>query len=210
MSTLTKRSRIVASQAVVSVALLLPLAACDMPGASEPSKTPSGTKTSGATAPALPVAPTVDKIDGATAAQAAALGPQVIAAVTPVLTTYVDQAFRAAQPAYDAFTPGAVAIAQAQATTVTRAGFGAVKQVKATRLNAALEVFAPSGQPAGVTARLDFAFDVDGREATVTGRLLLSPEADGWKIFGFDLSQSVPDPLPATPATPASSAGDSQ
>lgn len=196
------------SVTVVLAAAVL-LASCSDDEAAEPEPTPSATEPTSTQAPPppppLPVNLTVDKVDGVKAAEVPVIGQQVVAAVAPLLTSYVDQAFRSDQPAaYDAFTPGAAALAQAQPGVVTRAGFGEVPQVTATRLNAALEVFAPKSQPSGITARLDFAFDIGGREATVTGRLLLSPEPEGWKIFGFDLAQTVPDPAPA-PAEPAPS-----
>lgn len=194
---------------LLAVGLALATTGCDLPWSSEeapPSTAPSATPTPTPTpTPEPPVELTlrIEHISGVAESRLPAFAPTFVSALTPVLTTYVDQSFRSEGPtAYDSFTAGAAAVAQAQAQVTTRAGFGDVEQIRATRLDAAAEVFAPGGEPAGAKVWINFGFDLDGREASVTGHLLLSPEADGWRIFGFDLKQTAPDPVGLETATP--------
>ncbi len=57
----------------------------------------------------------------------------------------------------------------------------------------ALDVLAPHGRPAGVTARVRLRFRTTGdvtRKVTVTGRLFLTQDSrHHWRIFGFDVAQ---------------------
>jgi hypothetical protein len=58
-----------------------------------------------------------------------------------------------------------------------------------------LDVLAPRGRPAGVTARVHLAFTTSGdmkKKVTVTGRLFLNqgPKGD-WRIFGYDVAKGV-------------------
>jgi hypothetical protein len=71
------------------------------------------------------------------------------------------------------------------------------ESVLARRRTAYLSVLAPHKVAAGVTARVDLRFladrgDAPDKEVTVKGRLMLTRKQDGgWKIFGYDLSQSA-------------------
>lgn len=71
------------------------------------------------------------------------------------------------------------------------------ESVLARRRTAYLSVLAPHKVAAGVTARVDLRFLADRGDApdkvvTVKGRLMLTRKQDGgWKIFGYDLSQSA-------------------
>jgi len=122
--------------------------------------------------------------------------------VGAVLSTYVVDAFLGDYPrndfvdALDTFTSGVAARAAADLELLTGAGFGSsAEEVAATRLSATISSLAPKGQVVGVTAVVDFAFDVeaDGKthETTRQGRLMLMPVDGEWKIFGYDL---VPEP----------------
>jgi hypothetical protein len=76
-----------------------------------------------------------------------------------------------------------------------------LEQVEIVERVVRVDVVAPKGRPAGATARvkvrlvlggLDAAEggDADGqRTDVVSGRLLLTPTAGGWRIFGFDLAR---------------------
>ena len=49
-----------------------------------------------------------------------------------------------------------------------------------------------------MSAAVEFVFDVAGDDGTstvtLTGRLLLVPESDGWRIFGYKVSRDdLPD-----------------
>jgi hypothetical protein len=59
----------------------------------------------------------------------------------------------------------------------------------------ALDVLAPHGRPAGVTARVHLVFKTTGekkKRVTVTGRLFLAQDRHGaWRIFGYDVAQGV-------------------
>ena len=53
-------------------------------------------------------------------------------------------------------------------------------------------MLAVKGKPSGATARfvLKFAPTADvQRKVEVRGRLFLAPEADGWHIFGYDVTK---------------------
>ena len=67
----------------------------------------------------------------------------------------------------------------------------------ARRQTAYLSVLAPHRVAAGVTALVHLRFvaergDRPDKEVTVKGRLMLTRKNDGgWKIFGYDLTQSA-------------------
>ena len=118
--------------------------------------------------------------------------------VSGVLSTYVVEAFLGDYPRDDfvdalgTFTTGVAARAAQDLDLVTGAGFGQdAEHVAATRLSATISSFAPKGEVVGVTAVVDFAFDVEAdgttSEFTRSGRLMLMPEDGTWKIFGYDL-----------------------
>ena len=58
-----------------------------------------------------------------------------------------------------------------------------------------LDVLAPEGKPAGVTARVVLRFATSGQSqktVTVTGRLFLTRTTGGaWRIFGFDVAKGA-------------------
>ena len=70
------------------------------------------------------------------------------------------------------------------------------EEVVATRLQASIATFAPGPEPVGVSAHVDFAFDVteggSTREVTMRGRLMLMPVDGEWKIFGFQVNTDDP------------------
>jgi hypothetical protein len=119
-------------------------------------------------------------------------------AVGDTLSAYVVGAFLGDYPrddfvvALDSFTSGAARMAAEDLDVVTGDGFGAADDVVATRLDARLSTFAPDDTAAGVTAAVHFEFDVVASDGSIererlVGRLMLTPEGDEWKIFGYDV-----------------------
>ena len=104
--------------------------------------------------------------------------------VGAVLTTYVVEGFLGDYPrddfvsALDSFTSGVADDAAEELDLISGAGFeGNPDEVVATQLSASISTFAPGGKVVGVTAWVDFAFDVtEGgttREEARHGRLML-------------------------------------
>jgi hypothetical protein len=117
--------------------------------------------------------------------------------VGALLTTYVVDGFLGDYPredfvsVLDSFTAGEAPHAAQELEQITGTSFAAADQVVATRLEARLSTFAPGKEALGVSAAVDFAFDVteggETREETMSGRLLLTPENGEWRIFGFQV-----------------------
>lgn len=65
--------------------------------------------------------------------------------------------------------------------------------VRGAAVEAPVSVLAPRGEPAGATARLDLVLDLGpetAQDVHVTGRLLLTPVGQGWRVFGFDVKEA--------------------
>jgi hypothetical protein len=124
--------------------------------------------------------------------------------VGATLSTYVVEAFLGDYPrddfvtALDTFTSGVARDAATDIEKITGAGFKGADEVAATRLRASISTFAPGKQAVGVSAHVDFAFDVTEndttREVTLSGRLMLMPVDGQWKIFGYDVKTDDPGP----------------
>ena len=122
--------------------------------------------------------------------------------VGAVLTTYVVEGFLGDYPrddfvgVLDSFTSGGARKAATDIDKVTGAGLKNADEVEATRLEASISTFAPDQEAVGVSAHVDFAFDVtegeSTREVTLRGRLMLMPVDGEWKIFGFQLVTDDP------------------
>jgi len=114
-----------------------------------------------------------------------------------VVEDYLQAAFLAGPPqgAFDSFTSGARKQARHDRRLLTAAGLRSAEPVTATHAAAYLSVLAPRGRVVGATARLEADLRVErrGEPRTVRlrGRLMLTPTAKGWRIFGYDLSRSV-------------------
>ena len=66
--------------------------------------------------------------------------------------------------------------------------------VEATTRKVTVDVLAVKGQASGATARFVLRFRTDGdvqRKVEVRGRLFLTPGADGWRIFGYDVTKGA-------------------
>lgn len=95
--------------------------------------------------------------------------------------------------AFPGFTPGARDRAQQDRLLMTNKGIGArVDDVTPTESRLWLDVLAVRKKAVGVTARFRLKFETSGdyeRKVRVHGRLLLSRQEDGWKIFGYDVAR---------------------
>jgi hypothetical protein len=122
---------------------------------------------------------------------------RVVAGIEETVQRYLDGAFLGDYPhgefALARFTAGAEKQAIRDLDLLTGRAFRSAEDVTAKHLRAQLSVLAPGGRPAGATAKIRFAFDVDGTPVTVTGRLLLTPQKGTWRIFGYDISSNASD-----------------
>jgi hypothetical protein len=98
-----------------------------------------------------------------------------------------------AAAAFPGFTRGAAELARPQRTVLWRLA-GREAEVEPRRLEGAVQAYAPGGVAQGATLRLDVALDVTRGERTrrvrLTGRMLLTPVGDTWRVFGFDVRRS--------------------
>jgi hypothetical protein len=98
--------------------------------------------------------------------------------------------------AFDTFTDQAAADARRQKLLMTNWKWRKdIDGVTTTQRKVTLDVLAPRGRPAGVTARVRLKFTTTGhkkKRVTVTGRLFLTRNPQGhWQIFGYDVSKGV-------------------
>ncbi|MBF4762561.1 hypothetical protein ISU07_05440 [Nocardioides islandensis] len=91
------------------------------------------------------------------------------------------------------FTTGAKADASDDKELMSNQDIGAeVSSVKATARRVYVDVLAVRGKAEGATARFVLKFKTDGdvqRKVEVSGRLFLTPSAEGWRIFGYDVTK---------------------
>jgi hypothetical protein len=174
--------------AAVALAWVLPLGACT--GDSEEPPEPDGDPQS--VALELSLGPGADALS-------AEARDDLQNDVGAVLSTYVVDGFLGEYPrddfvgALETFTSGVADRAAEDLDLITGAGFeGDPEKVVATQLSASISTFAPGGKAVGVTARVDFAFDVtEGgttHEEARHGRLMLTSENGTWQIFGYSLA----------------------
>lgn len=145
------------------------------------------------------------------------LGPArrdaLVEAVTRVVDGWLDGAYLGDFPrsdyaaAFAGFTTGAAAKAQGDLAMMTNSDISdRIEKATATRRSISLDVLAIKQKPVGVTATIDLAFETTGALAgaqEVTGTLDLTPDGDGWKIFGFQISRTPAAPAATAPASPA-------
>lgn len=121
----------------------------------------------------------------------------VLTAVTAVVERWFDQGYgggyprRDFGPAFGEFTKDARALAVRQSEVMSNAKVGPrLDGVEMVRRAIRVDVAAPNGRPAGATARIRLKITLTGdveRTDLISGRLLLTPTEDGWKVFGFDV-----------------------
>lgn len=95
--------------------------------------------------------------------------------------------------AYPGFTPGARDEARRDRVLMTNKGIGSrIEDVTPTHSRIWVDVLAVGKRPAGVTARFLLKFRTEGeltRRIRVKGRLLLTKQESGWRIFGYDVAK---------------------
>ena len=201
----SRHSRALAEAGVLLVlALAVTLAACsgdsDEPSADPGDGDPGSSETAGTTkAPDPPVETeaTMGKVTGQ-------LPPEKRSKVRQQVARAVDAWFDAAYvggdyprddfaDAWPGFTTGAQAEAQGDKALMSNQDIGAdIAGVEATARRVTVDVLAVKGKPSGATARFVLRFRTDGdvrRKVEVRGRLFLTPESDGWHIFGYDVTK---------------------
>lgn len=120
-----------------------------------------------------------------------------------VLSAYVVSAFLGDYPrddfvrSLDSFTSGAAEFAAGDLELLTASGFSEADEVRARRLVARIWAFAPDGKARGASAHVSFEFAVTDdagadRPLALSGRLMLAPEGQGWRIFGYDVQLDTP------------------
>ena len=123
----------------------------------------------------------------------------VVERVGDVVDGWIDAGFageewpREISGAYVGFTDRARKQAVGDAELTSAAGFSQqVDAVEVKRRVVRVDVVAHDREPAGATARVRLVLETTGeveRTVRVRGRLFLTPTGDGWKIFGYDLTQ---------------------
>src|SRR3954447_11185276 len=98
--------------------------------------------------------------------------------------------------AFRSFTAQAQQDAVGQKVLMTTGPLGErIDGVTTLKRSVDLDVLAPQGRPAGVTARFVLRFATTGqvtKKVTVTGRLFLTQVAGGpWRIFGYDVAKGA-------------------
>jgi hypothetical protein len=95
--------------------------------------------------------------------------------------------------AFPGFTAGARAEARREQRLLTNRGLGSrIDEVTPTASRIRLDVLAVNRRAVGATARFLLEFRTEGkadRRVRVQGRLLLTREAAGWRIFGYDVAK---------------------
>lgn len=144
--------------------------------------------------PEVPLVVSVQKVAGDLTKKSR---KRVVAGIEETMKEYLDSAFLGDYPraefALARFTAGVERRAARDLDLLTGRSFRDAEAVTAKQLKARLSVLAPGGRPAGATARVRFAFDVDGTPVTVTGRLMLTPREGTWRIFGYDIASNASD-----------------
>ncbi|WP_141003072.1 hypothetical protein [Nocardioides humi] len=132
------------------------------------------------------------KLDDAAAAE-------VLADVTAVVDGWIDGGYGGDYPragfddAFASFTEDARELALGQPAVMSNAEVGGqVEEAEVTSRSVTVDVLGVKGKPAGATAHVVLTVELAGgvaRTDQVTGRLLLTPTKDGWRVFGFDISR---------------------
>jgi hypothetical protein len=188
----------------VAAALFLALSTSACSGSGDSSSTPppgGGSSASGATdspgTRALETTATLGKVEGK-------LPKGKRSKVRQQVAHAVDQWFDAAyvggdyprndfSTSWPGFTTGAKADAESDKRLMSNQAIGSqVSGVQAIARKVSVDVLAVKGHPQGATARFVLKFKTSGdiqRKIEISGRLFLTPGADGWRIFGYDVAK---------------------
>ena len=202
----SRHSRALAEAGVLLVlALAVTLAACsgdsDDPSADPGDGDPGSSEAAGATeAPPPPPVETEATMGKVTGQLPQEKRSKVRQQVAHAVDEWFDAAYVAGEyprndfaDAWPGFTRGAQAEAQGDKALMSNQDIGAdIAGVETTARKVTVDVLAVKGKPSGATARFVLKFRTDGdvqRKVEVRGRLFLTPEADGWHIFGYDVTK---------------------
>ncbi|MBA3783726.1 MAG: hypothetical protein H0X12_17995 [Nocardioides sp.] len=127
---------------------------------------------------------------------------QLVRQIVPVIDTWWEAAYVGGTwprttfgDAFPGFTQGATKEAKRDKDLLSNADIGATTTaVTATKRDVRLDVIAPSGRVAGVTARIALDFEATGDQShkvSVRGRVFLTRKAGAWRIFGYDVRKAV-------------------
>ena len=118
-----------------------------------------------------------------------------------VVVTWLEAAYFAGSPrpkldaAFPGFTEDATRLARRDSWLLSNASLaeGVEEVVPVRPMKVRLDILAPKGRVAGVTARFRVVFDAvagQTRRVTVSGRVVLTRNSRGnWKIFGYDAAR---------------------
>ncbi|WP_436698498.1 hypothetical protein [Nocardioides sp. BYT-33-1] len=122
-----------------------------------------------------------------------------LAAVTEAVDGWIDGGYAGDYPrtafddAFAGFTDDARELALGQPAIMSNAEVGGrLESAEVTQRSVSVDVLGVRGKPAGATAHVVLTVKLAGeveRSDQVTGRLLLTPGKDGWRVFGFDVSR---------------------
>ncbi len=115
--------------------------------------------------------------------------------VRSTLERFVTDAYVEGRRDFPGFTDQARRLAKRDADVTTSRRLSGGDEVAVRSGRARLSVLSPTPRrPVGVTASVRVVLDAEAsrRPVTVTGRLLLTPVARGWRVFGYDLAASGP------------------
>lgn len=127
---------------------------------------------------------------------------QLVRQVVPVIDEWWEAAYLGGTwprttfgDAFPGFTQGATKEAKRDKDLLSNADIGAtITTVTATKRDVRLDVIAPSGRIAGLTARIALDFETTGdqpHQVSVRGRLFLTRKEGTWRIFGYDVRKAV-------------------
>jgi hypothetical protein len=202
-ATARRRTRAAALLAAVALGVTGALSGCSSSSSSSPQASPSSSG-----GPALMATTvTLGKVAGTTQkhdrTRFRAYRGHLVKQVGRTVDTWLDNAFvgvsyprSSFKSAFEDFTRHAAQDATRQKKLMTLWSLRKrIDGVTTTRRKVTLDVLAPRGVVAGVTARVALAFRTLGhasKKVTVHGRLFLTKAPGGhWRIFGFDVSQGV-------------------
>ena len=182
------------------LAMLVALVGCSGDDDEEPGNDPTPTSTTETAAPAVQTDARLGVVKGKLGKRSQG----VLRAVTTVVERWFDQGYggdyprRNFSPAFADFTKDARALAVKQPRVMSNAKIGPrLEGVEMVRRAIRVDVAAPKGRPAGATARFRLKITMSGgveQTDLISGRLLLTPTKDGWKVFGFDVRRGKEAP----------------
>lgn len=134
---------------------------------------------------------------------------EIESGIGDTLSAYVVGAFLGDYPredfvrAFEGFTSGAARDATEDIDLLTASRFKDAEGVVATRLQARISCLVERGDLVGASAKVAFDFEAtepgaeEAQPFSLRGRMMLTPGADTWSVFGYDVAR---DDVPATGA----------